>query len=401
MGREVTVLVPSIPGRIVTSMTARILTLIVLVACSSPDAPVDPVDGGIDASLPPSGVETIDLGPVTSATPVTLMIPERTLGFHVVIEVDGSTGSETVGIERVVGPAGAAVVESFVPVGHVAPTAQSAYGIAALSIPQTSATSAIPVMPGTWMLTFSVPPGRTARARAYVRTTIDGEFHGGTLDVRVYIPDGLMISDPTPLHAVSAATAATDPSIVARLDSFFMTLEQLFELGRGRVEFIALPASFATLPDDASRVSALNATSAGSELSVHLILTSELTLFGSPVWGSSPGIPGSSATTGHPLAAVVVDVSLGFPAIADGMTMVHELGHFMGLFHTTEQNRAYHDPISDTPECAPGAATCPDGHNIMFSTFYGASGGIGLTTSPHQRRVIWGSPLYAASAPAE
>ncbi|MBA3454569.1 MAG: hypothetical protein H0T42_15880, partial [Deltaproteobacteria bacterium] len=226
-----------------------LLTLVLLAACGPTDEPENTIDGGVDAAVDaavqPRGVETIELGAVTTGTPVVLMIPEHTLGFHVVVEVDGSTGSEIVGIDRVASPSGEVVVEAFTPVGHVAPTAQSSYGIAALSVPQTSATTAIPVMSGAWSLTFDVPTGKTARARAYVRTTIDGEFHGGTLDVRVYIPDGLMISDPTPLHAVSAATASTDPSIVARLDSFFTNLETLFQLGRGRVEFIALPANLA------------------------------------------------------------------------------------------------------------------------------------------------------------
>lgn len=51
-----------------------------------------------------------------------------------------------------------------------------------------------------------------------------------------------------------------------------------------------------------------------------------------------------------------------------------------------------HDPITDTPECT--TAPCPDRTNIMFSTFYGAIGGVGLTTSEQPRRVVWGSPLY-------
>ncbi|MEC8237379.1 MAG: hypothetical protein VX063_06860, partial [SAR324 cluster bacterium] len=28
------------------------------------------------------------------------------------------------------------------------------------------------------------------------------------------------------------------------------------------------------------------------------------------------------------------------------------MGHFLGLFHTTESNGTDHDPISDTPECS-------------------------------------------------
>jgi hypothetical protein len=67
----------------------------------------------------------------------------------------------------------------------------------------------------------------------------------------------------------------------------------------------------------------------------------------------------------------------------------------LGLYHTTEYDRTYHDPIDDTAECLVGMTVCPDGHNIMFATFYGASGGgMGLTASDQQRRVVWGSPLY-------
>lgn len=106
----------------------------------------------------------------------------------------------------------------------------------------------------------SIPGGQTAHARAFVRTTVDGEFHGGTLDVRVYIPDGLTIADPMPAHAITAATAATDPCVTARVDSFFTTLEQLFHLGRGKVEFVALPAELIALRDNDARLRALDAT---------------------------------------------------------------------------------------------------------------------------------------------
>jgi hypothetical protein len=61
----------------------------------------------------------------------------------------------------------------------------------------------------------------------------------------------------------------------------------------------------------------------------------------------------------------------------------------------SQGDRTYHDPLDDTPECQPADTVCPDGHNIMFVTFYQASGGgVGLTASDQQRRVMWGSPLY-------
>lgn len=55
-----------------------------------------------------------------------------------------------------------------------------------------------------------------------------------------------------------------------------------------------------------------------------------------------------------------------------GATIGHELGHQLGLFHTTEGDGSQHDPIGDTPECrANGEADpdrCPDGELMMFWT---------------------------------
>ena len=60
----------------------------------------------------------------------------------------------------------------------------------------------------------------------------------------------------------------------------------------------------------------------------------------------------------------------------------HEVGHWLGLYHTTEATGDFFDPLSDTPRCprstcAPGAqvvsgaactasASCGGGSNLMF-----------------------------------
>ncbi len=377
------------------------LALVLVVACGGGPSPDDPTpdagpDARPDAAIEAGGVRRIDLGPVTDGVPVSLAIPERTLGFQLVIQVDASTGAEAVGIERLASPTGEVVIEDYAVAGHGVPIAGSPYGIGSVSIPLSSAASAMPVRAGTWTATFDFPAGKTARAHVLVRSTADGAFHGGKLDLRIYLPDGLSIADPGPAHVVTTTSAATDPAVTARLDSLFATLKTTFDLDRGAVEFLPLPSTFTTIDSDGERLDALSRTTPFADgFGLHLVWTQQVTIGGTTVWGNAAWIPGLPNTPQRWLSGVVIDVASGFPAAADGMTMVHELGHFLGLFHTTEANLTTHDPLADTAECT--AMPCPDGRNIMFATFWGASGGVGITATAQQRNVVWGSPWYRAN----
>ena len=72
--------------------------------------------------------------------------------------------------------------------------------------------------------------------------------------------------------------------------------------------------------------------------------------------------------------------------------MAHEVGHYLGLFHTTEQNQRSTDPIADTPDCRNVGnfpTGCPDWTNLMFPL----AGPDHLDVSAEQASVIRSNPL--------
>jgi hypothetical protein len=90
--------------------------------------------------------------------------------------------------------------------------------------------------------------------------------------------------------------------------------------------------------------------------------------------------------------------------------MAHEIGHYLGLRHTTEvikglgvpqepefeQAFGLSDPLDDTPECASPArlgTRCPDYTNLMFPAAPTAADGVDPTLSAAQGAVLRSSPL--------
>jgi hypothetical protein len=103
--------------------------------------------------------------------------------------------------------------------------------------------------------------------------------------------------------------------------------------------------------------------------------------------GIAAGIPGPNGISGTAASAVMVSVDThldgdGETLLTDllGETMAHEMGHQLGLFHTTEEDGSGFDGITDTPECGVELDTdgdgeltaeeceAADGRNFMFWT---------------------------------
>lgn len=96
--------------------------------------------------------------------------------------------------------------------------------------------------------------------------------------------------------------------------------------------------------------------------------------------GFAAGVPGFSGVHGTESSGIVAtaqnlraDFGSGTPngATYTAKLIAHEVGHFLGLFHTTDRT-GEHDPLGDTPECAAAVAGgespgyCPDYENLMF-----------------------------------
>lgn len=126
-----------------------------------------------------------------------------------------------------------------------------------------------------------------------------------------------------------------------------------------------------------SRADAGDAPSEDDVLRLHVFFTRS---FAHGSLGTSPGLPGAPGLLRTRASGIVLTSQLlgtmpmgSFdPRVQDGnlvtgTAMAHEIGHFLGLMHTSEFAGAINDPLSDTPECTPPLDTnCPDIDNFMF-----------------------------------
>lgn len=161
------------------------------------------------------------------------------------------------------------------------------------------------------------------------------------------------------------------------------------------------------IPAEGDAINALRATEVGDDpISLNLFFIADFTPSDGTL-GIAGGIPGPNGVPETPSSGLVVAVephlaeddsgafTLDVPLMAS--TIAHELGHQLGLFHTTEDDGFSASPIEDHGVCeiAAGAEEalpedCVDGRNLMF---WVSGDEPQETLSRTQVQVLNGSPI--------
>lgn len=215
--------------------------------------------------------------------------------------------------------------------------------------------------------------------RAIVERRPGGTTSTGTLDLNVWLAQGL---------SVSAATAAGD----ATLQAVLMRIDTI--LGAQGVHLGAIDYYDV---DDATYDYVTNAEFAGLLRRSAAATAQRLNLF-FVIEALGGGVVGVAGTIAGPKrngtgVSGVMSVYQGYSTSTVGLVAAHEIGHFVGLYHTVEQSGA-HDFMIDTVECpASGtSAACPTagGGYLMH---WQAVGGTALSNG--QGVVVRGHPILS------
>lgn len=313
----------------------------------------------------PNLIEVASYDDVTDPdVPLEAEVIANTLGITAVANTP--TDFSEIDLARLTSPSGSVVIDDILPSNQAD---FLWYGSVAAATPQVSHPETFPLALGKW--TFNFRSTTPANVQMWRRDTVDGAFHGGVLDVNLFLPENL----------------------IADVDLFDALAEAYTDWGGielGQVTIYPLSDDF-LIVDDQNVFDLVSQTSVVTNRpALNIMGTASIEGQFSGAAGFALGLPGISILHGTTSSAVVWMVLND--SFFDPIILRHEAGHFGGLFHTSEFQPPLVDPLTDTPECEDANLfdACPDYDYIMFP-----SGGSGVAKfSDLEARVLQGSTIY-------
>jgi hypothetical protein len=334
----------------------------------------------------------IDLGVLLESDTGVFDIPEGTIGFSILLL--GDLG-ESYGINTLENPDGELLIQGFSSATMNYFIGQEAHAIV---MPSNDASINAPI-PGQWKVSVA-SSGAAPLVKVFVRL---GPFQRGLLDLKLYFPQGLRACADVGCNGgqgdiINAQNAASFAEIQGALNSFFVETFQASQFLPGNVQFFDIDSSFLTIDSFNEYSAMLRQSFLGGSGGVHIFFTQDFDDGDFPNFiGFTPALPGAFFTVGNQNSALAVQMMFD-PEQQDNLTgavMSHEVGHFLGLAHTTEFDGNI-DFVSDTPSCDPQVigfgdqSQCPDVSFVMFPTVFPNA----HTFSAGQQLTLQGGPLY-------
>jgi hypothetical protein len=297
-------------------------------------------------------VEYIDFGSIPSSQPIAFEVDASVHAISVVAR--GPVGI-TLYASQVINPAGVNLIgnDLFGPPLRVMPM-EEAFTV---QVPN-SDSSQLEVTPGEWRVRIDAHnTSTTIDVTVILRRSTDGTAQDGSVPLDVFIAPGGFGA------GVNASNAAQSAEVQAVFNRFRLFYETQAGIAIESITFHDLPASYSNITSATQYTDMFRDWS--KDETINLFFVQSLSMWGSSaVAGVSGGIPGPPRFGGTGNSGVVVERQS--TARLTGDCASHEVGHFVGLFHTTESNGRTHDLISDTPEC-PDLNSCQAGwRHLMF-----------------------------------